>query len=36
MGVSAVPQQPRLDDGRYGDKPIDDATFSLNDMPEGT
>lgn len=36
MGVSAVPQQPQLDDGRYGDKPIDDATFSLNDMPEGT
>lgn len=34
MSVAAF--QPRHRDGRFGTKPLDEATFSLNDMPEGT
>lgn len=34
MSVSAI--QPRHSDGRFSHKPLDEATFTLNDMPEGT
>ena len=34
MSVSAL--QPRHENGRFGYKPLDEATFALNDVDEGT